>query len=61
MRFRAFGASSLDFELLVWVDQPAARGLVTHQLLGAIYKRFNAEGIVIPFSQHDIYIKEMPR
>ena len=60
VRFRAFGGSSLDFELLCWVDQPALRGLVTHKLLGSIYKRFNAEGVEIPFSQHDLYIRELP-
>jgi small-conductance mechanosensitive channel len=60
VRFRAFGASSLDFELLCWVSQPAMRGLVTHELLCEIYKRFNIEGIEIPFSQHDLYIKELP-
>ena len=60
VRFRAFGASSLDFELLCWVDQPAQRGLATHQLLSAIYKRLNAENIEIPYSKHDLYIKEMP-
>ena len=60
VRFRAFGASSLDFELLCWVNQPAQRGLATHHLLSAIYKQFNANGIEIPYSKHDLYIKEMP-
>ena len=60
VRFRAFGASSLDFELLCWVNQPAQRGLATHQLLGGIYKRLNAERIEIPYSKHDVYIKEFP-
>ena len=60
VRFRAFGGSSLDFELLGWVEQPALRGLVVHELLSAIYKRFNAEGVEIPYSKHDLYIKQMP-
>ncbi len=60
VRFRNFGASSLDFELLAWVTEPSLRGLATHQLLSATYKQFNVEGIEIPFSQHDIYIKEKP-
>ena len=60
VRFRAFGASSLDFELLAWVEQPALRGLVTHELLSAVYKRFNAESIEIPYSKHDLYIKQLP-
>ena len=28
IRFRQFGASSLDFELLCWVEQPSQRGMV---------------------------------
>ncbi len=60
VRFRAFGASSLDFELLAWVEEPALRGLVTHELLRTTYKRLNAEGIEIPYSKHDLYIKQMP-
>ncbi|MDJ0776501.1 MAG: mechanosensitive ion channel family protein [Gammaproteobacteria bacterium] len=60
VRFRAFGGSSLDFELLAWVEEPALRGLVTHELLGAVYKRFNADGIEIPYSKHDLYIKQAP-
>ncbi len=60
VRFRALGASSLDFELLCWVDDPALRGLATDALLTEIYKRFNAENIEIPYSKQDIYIKELP-
>ncbi len=36
------------------------RGLVVHQLLSAIYTGFNAEGLEIPYSQPDVYIKQMP-
>ena len=60
-RFRAFGDSSLDFELLCWIARPADRGLVTHELNCEIYKRFNETGIQIPFPQRDLYIKEMSR
>lgn len=60
IRFRAFGASSLDLELLCWVDSPPLRGQVLHYLYTAIYKRFIEEGIEIPFTKQDIYIKELP-
>lgn len=59
-RFRTFGASSLDFDLLSWIEKPADRGRVTHELNCAIYKKFAAEDIAIPFPQRDLYIKEMP-
>ena len=60
VRMRAFGASSLDFELLCWIDQPVLRGKISHELYMAIYKRFAEEEIEIPYSKHDLYIKEMP-
>lgn len=60
VRMRAFGASSLDFELLCWIDEPVLRGSISHELYMEIYKSFAREGIEIPFAKHDIYIKEMP-
>jgi len=60
VRFRAFGDSSLDHELLCWVDRPILRGRVTHLLNTAVYKRFIKEEIDIPFPQRDVYIKTAP-
>ena len=60
VRFRAFGASSLDFELLCWVDKPMLRGRMTDELLTTIYKKFQLNEIEIPYTKQDIYIKEMP-
>lgn len=60
VRMRGFGGSSLDFELLCWVERPELRGLILHQLHMATYDAFAAAAIEIPFSKHDLYIKEMP-
>jgi len=60
VRFRSFGASSLDFQLLCWIDLPVLRGRVIDALNCKIYKRFIEEEIEIPYSKHDLYIKEMP-
>lgn len=57
VRFRAFGESGLDHELLCWVEKPVKRGLVTHLLNTEIYKRLNQEGIQIPFPQRDVHIR----
>ena len=57
---RGFGASSLDFELLFWIEHPEERGRLVHELLMAIYKAFERERIEIPYSKHDVFIKEMP-
>lgn len=61
VRFRRFGNSSLDFELLCWVYNPEFRGRVLDVLNSNIYKRFMSEGIEIPYSKHDVFIKEMPK
>jgi MscS family membrane protein len=60
VRFRAFGDSSLDFELLCWIDEPVLRGRVIDALNSEIYKKLAAEGIEIPYPKRDIYIREMP-
>jgi len=61
VRFRRFGESSLDFELLSWIDQPVDRGRVTHELNCAVYKRFQKEDIQIPFPQRDLHVRSMPQ
>src|SRR6056297_3871720 len=58
VRMRGFGDSSLDFELLCWVRQPALRGLVTHQLYMKIYKELDRAGIEIPFPQRDVWVRD---
>lgn len=60
VRFRNFGGSSLDFELLGWVNEPVLRGRVLDSLYGSVYKRFQQENIEIPYSKQDLYIKELP-
>jgi small-conductance mechanosensitive channel len=60
VRFREFGASSLDFELLAWIEEPSLRGLLVHELNCAIYRRFNEEKIVIPFPQQDVWVRQLP-
>jgi small-conductance mechanosensitive channel len=59
-RFTMFGASGLEFDLLVWVDDPAGRDRVISELNNKVYKAFAAAGIEIPYSKHDVYIKQMP-
>lgn len=57
VRFRVFGDSSLDFQLMGWIAEPALRGRAIDALSSAIYKRFIQENIEIPFPQRDIHIK----
>ncbi|MBU1194748.1 MAG: mechanosensitive ion channel family protein [Proteobacteria bacterium] len=57
VRFRAFGDSSLDHELLCWVEKPVLQGKILHMLNTQVYKSFIKEQIEIPFPQRDIHVK----
>ena len=56
VRYRNFGESSINLELLCWVDDPRNKGVVTHELIKRIHHRFKKEKIVIPFPQRDIHL-----
>jgi MscS family membrane protein len=60
VRFRSFGDSGLDFELLCWIPEPWQRGQVLDALHCAVYKGFAAEGIEIPYPKRDVYVRGMP-
>ncbi len=60
VRFRNFGDSSLNFELLCWSFKPEDKGRLIHALNSEIYKAFNANGIVIPFPQVDLNVNRLP-
>ena len=61
VRFRKFGDSSLNFELLCWIAKPVDRGRMTHELNCAVYKAFAEEKISIPFPQRDLHVRTMPQ
>lgn len=56
VRFRYFGDSSLDFELLCWVRRPEDRGRLIHELNKQVYIAFDTADIQIPFPQRDIHL-----
>ena len=58
VRFREFGESSLNFQLLFWIDKPEARGRTIDALNTTIYKEFNKNNIEIPFPQRTVHIKK---
>ena len=60
VRFRTFGDSGINFELLCWVDKPVLRGQVLDALNSEVYKRFQSEGVEIPYPKRDVYIKSQP-
>ena len=58
VRFRTFGESGLNLQLLVWIDKPEIRGSVIDELSTNIYNAFNEEKIEIPFPQRTVHIKK---
>lgn len=58
--FEGFGASSLDFEMRVFIRNPDDRIPVQNELRTAVYEAFKEEEIEIPFPQQDIYVREWP-
>lgn len=58
VRFMAFGADGLLFELRAWSSSLVDRkGRLISQLNFAIYERFQREGIKFPFPQRDLHLK----
>ena len=60
VRFRSFGASALEFELLCWIEDPELRGRAVDALNCEIYREFIENHIEIPYTKHDVYIKGWP-
>lgn len=61
VRFRSFGASALEFELLCWIEDPELRGRVVDTLNCEIYQKFIDNNIEIPYAKQDVYIKDWPK
>ncbi|WP_265109795.1 mechanosensitive ion channel family protein [Halosolutus halophilus] len=57
MRFRAFGDSALEYELLCWIPSPTRASKTRHVLNRSMYKALTAAEIEIPFPQRDINLQ----
>lgn len=51
------GASSVDMNLRVWCENPAVAAAVKNDLIERIKKRFDKEGIEIPFAYQNVILK----
>jgi len=61
VRFLEFGDSSLNFELLVWSDEPPNHHRLRSKLNYAIDAAFREKGVEIPFPQRDLHLKTSTR
>ncbi len=55
--FRAFAEGSLNFELLVWINQPAENEPIKSALNYLIDQEFRSHGIGNPLPQRELYIR----
>jgi potassium efflux system protein len=57
--FSAYGDSSLDFTIWVFIRTPHDRVPATHELNTAIFEAFNQHGIEFPYPQMDLHIRSV--
>ncbi|ELZ49177.1 MscS Mechanosensitive ion channel [Halorubrum distributum JCM 9100] len=55
-RFRSFGDSALQYEILCWVNGPTRRRRAQHELNRALYVALCDAGIEIPFPKRDVTV-----
>jgi len=55
----AFGPSSIELLMIVWIDDPEAGvGNVRSDVLWKVWRSFKENGIEIPFAQQDVNLKD---
>lgn len=58
VRYRNFGDSAVNLELLCWVEDPALKGLEIHNLIKAVHRACAENHITIPFPQREVRMVE---
>ncbi|KOX97792.1 MULTISPECIES: mechanosensitive ion channel family protein [Halorubrum] len=59
-RFRSFGDSALQYEILCWVNGPTRRRRAQHELNRALYVALGEAGVEIPYPKRDVTIAGAP-
>lgn len=56
-----FGDNAVNLELRIWINDPQnGVGAVKSELLWGIWRRFQENGIELPFPQRDLHLKSIP-
>ena len=58
IRYKEFGDSSINFSVILRVKNFVNQYLVMHEFIKALKKRYDKEGIDIPFPQRDVHMKK---
>jgi small-conductance mechanosensitive channel len=56
IRFREFGESSVNFNVVLRAGEFSARFVLVHEFVKAIKERYQKEGIIIPFPARSVYL-----
>jgi small-conductance mechanosensitive channel len=57
IRYHTFGDSSINFTVILRGKDYVAQYLVTHEFIKRLHRRYNAEGIEIPFPIRTVHLK----
>lgn len=57
IRFHTFNSSSIDFTVILRVDQFTSQYLVKHEFIKALHERYAQENIEIPFPQRVVHLQ----
>lgn len=58
IRFREFGASSINLQIRMMLPELKGRGVYKSELIKRLHKRFKLEGIEIPFPIRTVHFKD---
>jgi small-conductance mechanosensitive channel len=58
IRYHTFGDSSINFSVILRVREFTDRYLVTHEFIKRVHRRYDAEGIEIPFPQRVLHFPD---
>ncbi|MHC5113273.1 MAG: mechanosensitive ion channel family protein [Planctomycetota bacterium] len=58
--FTGFGESALNFQLRAWTESPRGAPIVKSELTVAIQAALADAGIVVPFPQRDLHVRNAP-
>ncbi len=61
LRYREFGDSSINFVVVLKALTTEAVFLLRHEFIKRIKKRYDEEGIEIPFPQRDVWFRNWPK
>ncbi len=57
IRYKNFGDSSIDFSVILRVEEFVSQYLIKHEFVKALHERFEKEGIDIPFPIRTVFLK----